>query len=116
MKGITKNVSASFLTYHTLSSTFQDVSEEKPDGESGIRLSPFGLASYKMQNDEWQNTHTEKDYEKLCDLQNAADSWLTQLSYSHHDFNLFTHILTLSMEVTHYELIHSLRHHSCYFF
>ncbi|XP_015088114.1 uncharacterized protein LOC107031303 [Solanum pennellii] len=89
MKGITKNVSASFLTYHTLSSTFQDVAEENPDGESEIRLSPFGLAAYKMQNDVWLNTHTQKDYEKLCDLQNAADSWLKQLSYSHHDFNFF---------------------------
>ncbi|KAH0781124.1 hypothetical protein KY290_000722 [Solanum tuberosum] len=90
MKAITKNVSASFLTYHTLLSTFQDVAEEKPDGESGIHLSPFGLAAYKMQNDVWLNTHTEKDYEKLCDLQNAVDSGLKQLSYSHHDFNFFT--------------------------
>lgn len=94
MKGITKNVSASFLTYHTLSSTFQDVAEEKPDGErkgeGGIRLSPFGLAAYKMQNDVWLNTHIQKDYENLCDLQNAAGSWLKQLSYSHHDFNFFT--------------------------
>uniref|UniRef100_M1BIP6 Uncharacterized protein n=1 Tax=Solanum tuberosum TaxID=4113 RepID=M1BIP6_SOLTU len=94
MKGITKNVSASFLTYHTLSSTFQDVAEEKPDGErkgeGGIRFSPFGLAAYKMQNDVWLNTHIQKDYENLCDLQNAAGSWLKQLSYSHHDFNFFT--------------------------
>ncbi|KAH0724958.1 hypothetical protein KY284_000823 [Solanum tuberosum] len=90
MKGITKNISASFLTYHTLLSTFQGVAEEKPDGESGIHLSPFGLAAYKMQNDVWLNTHTEKDYENLRDLQNAADSWLKQLSYSHHDFNFFT--------------------------
>ncbi|TMW94052.1 hypothetical protein EJD97_010798, partial [Solanum chilense] len=90
MKGITKNVSASFLTYHTLSSTFQDVAEQNPDGKSEIRLSPFGLAAYKMQNDVWLNTHKQKDYEKLCDLQNATDSWLKQLSYSHHDFNFFT--------------------------
>jgi len=73
---------------------FSDVAEEKPDGErkgeSGIRLSPFGLAAYKMQNDVWLNIHTLKDYEKLCDLQNAADSWLKQLSYSHYDFNYFT--------------------------
>lgn len=69
---------------------FSDVAEENPDGKSEIRLSPFGLAAYKMQNDVWLNTHTQKDYEKLCDLQNAADSWLKQLSYSHHDFNFFT--------------------------
>lgn len=73
---------------------FLDVAEEKPDGErkgkGGIRLSPFGLAAYKMQNDVWLNTHIQKDYENLCDLQNAAGSWLKQLSYSHHDFNFFT--------------------------
>ncbi|KAM3398263.1 hypothetical protein P3S68_001778 [Capsicum galapagoense] len=94
MKGITKNVSTSFLTYHTLSSSFQDAVEEKIDGErkggSGIRLSPFGLAAYRMQNDLWLNTNTPKDYETLIDLQSAADSWLKQLSYSHHDFNFFT--------------------------
>ncbi|KAK6803043.1 hypothetical protein RDI58_000827 [Solanum bulbocastanum] len=63
MKGITKNISASFLTYHTLSSTFQDVAEEKPDGErkgeGGIRLSPFRLAAYKMQNDLYISTTTK---------------------------------------------------------
>lgn len=71
-----------------------DAEEEKTygerKGESRIRLSPFGLAAYRMQNDVWLNTHTQKDYEKLCDLQSAADSWLKQLSYSHHDFNFFT--------------------------
>ncbi|KAJ8574054.1 hypothetical protein K7X08_010565 [Anisodus acutangulus] len=98
MKGITKNVSSSFLTYHTLSSSFQDAVEEnsgngtdgEKKGDSGIRLSPFGLAAYKMQNDVWLNADTYEDYEKLSDLQNAADSWLKQLSFHHHDFNFFT--------------------------
>ncbi|XP_059280930.1 uncharacterized protein LOC132034543 [Lycium ferocissimum] len=98
MKGITKNVSASFLTYHTLSSSFQDAAEENSDNETGnekkgekeIRLSPFGLAAYKMQNDVWLNIDTYEDYGKLSDLQSAADSWLKQLSFQHHDFNFFT--------------------------
>ncbi|MCE0482337.1 hypothetical protein HAX54_041017, partial [Datura stramonium] len=34
MKGITKNVSASFLTYHTLSSSFQDAVEENVGNET----------------------------------------------------------------------------------
>ncbi|XP_009591010.1 uncharacterized protein LOC107780077 [Nicotiana tabacum] len=87
MKRIVKNVSASFLTYHTLSSSFQDAVEENFD--SGIRLSPFGLAAYRMQNDIWINSDAQ-DYEKLNDLQNAADSWLKQLSFHHHDYNFFT--------------------------
>ncbi|MCE3051070.1 hypothetical protein HAX54_048862 [Datura stramonium] len=97
MKGITKNVSASFLTYHTLSSSFQDAVEEnvgnetdgEKKGDNGIRLSPFGLAAYRMQNDVWLNTGSKADYEKLSDLQSAADSWLKQLSFHHHDFNFF---------------------------
>ncbi|CAN4119099.1 unnamed protein product [Withania somnifera] len=106
MRGITKNVSASFLTYHTLSSSFQDAVEEKTDGkrkgERGIRVSPFGLAAYRMQNDVWLNTDTQKDYEKLIDLQSAADSWLKQLSYHHHDFNFFN--LHSNMEPAGYAL------------
>ncbi|XP_016435300.1 uncharacterized protein LOC107761579 [Nicotiana tabacum] len=87
MKRIVKNVSASFLTYHTLSSSFQDAVEENFD--SRIRLSPFGLAAYRMQNDIWINSDAQ-DYEKLNDLQSAADSWLKQLSFHHHDYNFFT--------------------------
>lgn len=59
------------------------------DGCGRICLCPFGLATYKMQGDLWLKPET-CDYEKLIDLNNAADSWLKQLSVPHHDFNFFT--------------------------
>ncbi|MCE0482338.1 hypothetical protein HAX54_041018 [Datura stramonium] len=44
-----------------------------------------------MQNDVWLNTGSKADYEKLSDLQSAADSWLKQLSFHHHDFTFIAH-------------------------
>ncbi|KAK9278979.1 hypothetical protein L1049_028561 [Liquidambar formosana] len=107
-----KDLSTCFLTYHTLSSSFQDTGVEYDDsdggkdiccseavekvtggkskGESsgGISLSPFGLATYKMQGNLWIKPETS-DYERMIYLQSAADSWLKQLSVHHHDFNFF---------------------------
>ncbi|KAI7732566.1 hypothetical protein M8C21_024172 [Ambrosia artemisiifolia] len=88
-----KDLSTCFLTYHTLSSSFQDMdiedqyecSNRKRKGE-GIRLPPFGLATYKMQGDIWMSS---KDQEKLVSLVSVADSWLRQLGVQHHDFNHF---------------------------
>ncbi|MFS8031208.1 hypothetical protein Hanom_Chr17g01543111 [Helianthus anomalus] len=89
-----KDLSTCFLTYHTLSSSFQDLDIEDQNGCSnrrrkqgeGIRLPPFGLATYKMQGDIWMSG---KDQEKLVSLVSVADSWLRQLSVQHHDFNHF---------------------------
>ncbi|KAK9150022.1 hypothetical protein Syun_008331 [Stephania yunnanensis] len=99
---ILKNLSASFLTFHTLSSSFQDDEEH---GEMGtkerkhamnkvVSLAPFGLATYKMQESEWLSSHENggEDYERLCSLVSAADSWLKQLKVQHHDFTYFTGI------------------------
>lgn len=63
----------------------------KPKGEVSRRISltPFGLASYKMQGDIWVNPYTH-DQERLIDLHRAADSWLKQLNVCHHDFSFFT--------------------------
>ncbi|KAK9052001.1 hypothetical protein SSX86_028629 [Deinandra increscens subsp. villosa] len=97
-----KDLSTCFLTYHTLSSSFQGtmiddiyLDIEDQNGWSGgkrkqgeeIRLTPFGLATYKMQGDIWISS---KDQEKkLLALVSVADSWLRQLGVQHHDFNHF---------------------------
>ncbi|KAK9047862.1 hypothetical protein SSX86_033176 [Deinandra increscens subsp. villosa] len=89
-----KDLSTCFLTYHTLSSSFQDMeieNETKREGKEGegIRLPPFGLATYKMQGDIWMSNKNTKDQEKLVSLASVADSWLKQLGVQHHDFNHF---------------------------
>ncbi|KAJ4844485.1 hypothetical protein Tsubulata_006321 [Turnera subulata] len=113
-----KDLSTCFLTYHTLSSSFQDCEDEcdnmtesfeetgrftetklKAEGSGGISLPPFGLASYKMQGDLWINPETY-DYERIFYLSSAADSWLKQLNVHHHDYNFFT---------CHAELEHALK-------
>nr|XP_016448291.1 PREDICTED: uncharacterized protein LOC107773377 [Nicotiana tabacum] len=96
MKGITKNISTYFLTYHTLSASFQDdfdddICKDLPiekKEKGGIPLPPFGLVPYKMQDDIWLNK--TQAYEKFNDLYSAADSWLKQLNFNHQDFKFFT--------------------------
>lgn len=100
-----KDLSTCFLTYHTLSSSFQEcgdkfensaesfaasgrLTESKPKVEC-ISVPPFGLASYKMQGDFWINPETS-DLERFFYLSSAADSWLKQLNVHHHDYNFFT--------------------------
>lgn len=109
-----KDLSACFLTYHTLSSTFQDSVVQHADttntrndtccpetvgrnvGETskeemcgGISLPPFGLATYKLQGDLWLKQEPSV-HEKINNLYSAAESWLKQLGVHHHDFNFFT--------------------------
>ncbi|OWM78634.1 hypothetical protein CDL15_Pgr002805 [Punica granatum] len=101
-----RDLSTCFLTYHTLSSSFQDMEmEEEEMGEfernrkrkevvgEGISVPAFGLATYKMQGNVWvPGGKTGRDQEKLTSLQSVADSWLKQLRVQHHDFNYFTGI------------------------
>ncbi|CAH8334667.1 unnamed protein product [Eruca vesicaria subsp. sativa] len=92
-----KDLTTCFLTYHTLSSSFQDnvVVGDQEETEyceesvmsKRIPLPPFGLATYKMQGDLWGKTGF--DQERLDYLQSAADSWLKQLNADHHDYNFF---------------------------
>ncbi|KAF5726397.1 hypothetical protein HS088_TW22G00075 [Tripterygium wilfordii] len=92
-----KDLSTCFLTYHTLSSSFQDLDHEddlecvnnKRKAGEGISLPPFGLATYKMQGDMWISGNCGRDQEKLMSLLSVADSWLKQLRVQHHDFNYF---------------------------
>ncbi|KAK4747165.1 hypothetical protein SAY87_026202 [Trapa incisa] len=101
-----KGLSTCFLTYHTLSSAFLDNGKElELDDETEtlkgtcpvdradeeISLSPFGLATYKMQGDLWVNPLVTPEYLKFINLQNAAHSWLKQLNVNHPDLSFFTH-------------------------
>ncbi|XP_041008136.1 uncharacterized protein LOC121252511 isoform X1 [Juglans microcarpa x Juglans regia] len=94
-----KDLSTCFLTYHTLSSSFQDMDLEddlghaerkRKEGER-ISLPPFGLATYKMQGNVWAG-NCGQDKERLVSLLSVADSWLKQLRVQHHDFNYFVGI------------------------
>jgi hypothetical protein len=93
-----KDLSTCFLTYHTLSSSFQDLdvednietSQKKNKDREGISLPPFGLATYKMQGNMWVSGNYGRDQERLVSLLSVADCWLKQLRVQHHDFNYFT--------------------------
>ncbi|KAK4777439.1 hypothetical protein SAY87_017626 [Trapa incisa] len=103
-----KDLSTCFLTYHTLSSSFEDmdcmeegqgmdecdkVSKRKEEliVKEGIPVPPFGLASYKMQGNVWvpPGSKSWRDHERLTSLLSVADSWLKQLQVQHHDFDYF---------------------------
>ncbi|EYU26140.1 hypothetical protein ABFS82_08G107900 [Erythranthe guttata] len=92
-----KDLQTCFLTYHTISSSFQDVDEieeevemKEKEGER-IAVPPFGMATYKMQGDIWlsENKKGTDDRERIVSLLSVADSWLKQLRVQHHDFNYF---------------------------
>ena len=61
----------------------------KTSTSTSTSLSPFGLATYRMQGDLWLKPDTS-DYDRIVDLYHAADSWLKQLGVQHHDFNFFS--------------------------
>ncbi|RWV91283.1 hypothetical protein BHE74_00055642 [Ensete ventricosum] len=101
-----KDLSVCFLTYHTLSSLFQDETHEsltndltsfragknsmKPEEKCDrISLPPFGLATYKLRGSLWTMAGTG-DHERITSLLGAAKSWLQQLKVQHHDFTYFT--------------------------
>ena len=95
-----KDLSACFLTYHTISSSFQDhtpetmtygsaASGKQNDQKANtVSLAPFGLAANKIQGSLWTNPRTG-DHKRIVSLFGAADSWLKQLGVRHHDFNYF---------------------------
>ncbi|CAN0896863.1 hypothetical protein LINGRAHAP2_LOCUS18758 [Linum grandiflorum] len=97
-----KDLSTCFLTYHTLSSSFQDMDVEddierperkRKEGER-ISLAPFGMATYKMYGGGkvWVSGNCGRDQERLVSMLSVADSWLKQLRVQHHDFDYFTGI------------------------
>nr|GMD34009.1 Pyridoxine/pyridoxamine 5'-phosphate oxidase [Ipomoea batatas] len=108
-------LSTCFLTYHALSSSSirGGVNSDKDgnkkgkkvlemvkgeEGNNNIKKSgdalyypyPFGLATYRLDDEIWINGNTFDDYERIIDLYNAAECWLKRLNFWHHDFNFFT--------------------------
>ncbi|XP_031111851.1 uncharacterized protein LOC116015825 [Ipomoea triloba] len=113
-------LSTCFLTYHALSSSSirggvkLDKDGDKKgkkvlemvkgkEGNNNIKKStgdvlypyPFGLATYRLDDEIWINGNTFDDYERIIDLYNAAECWLKRLNVWHHDFNFFTSKLSL---------------------
>ncbi|CAL9076275.1 unnamed protein product [Musa textilis] len=100
-----KELSVCFLTYHSLSSLFQDHIKGSMANDLGfiragkngtnsekknhMSLPPFGLATYKLQGSLWTSFESG-DHERINSLFSAANSWLKQLKAQHHDFNFFT--------------------------
>ncbi|KAK1388232.1 Transducin/WD40 repeat superfamily protein [Heracleum sosnowskyi] len=106
-KGVVKDLTAAFITFHTLSSFNQDTGVDPAGANSGIGgskavnlkkgtkmghrkmpLPPFGLAALYLTGDVWFISG-ESDEEKYIDLYNAARSWLKKHHFYHHDFNFF---------------------------
>ncbi|XP_047337209.1 uncharacterized protein LOC124940718 [Impatiens glandulifera] len=83
-----KDLSTNFLTYHTLSSSFEEEKEEVKETITGeIRLDAFGVASYKMNGEVWVSGRMDR--ERLFSYWSVADSWLKQLKVHHHDYNYY---------------------------
>ncbi|XP_031111852.1 uncharacterized protein LOC116015826 [Ipomoea triloba] len=93
-------LSTCFLTYHALSSSSirggvnPDKDENKKgkkvlemvkgeEGNNNIKKStgdvlypyPFGMATYRLDDEIWINANTFDDYERIIDLYNAAEIW-----------------------------------------
>nr|XP_043630828.1 uncharacterized protein LOC122602173 isoform X2 [Erigeron canadensis] len=88
---ICKDLCACFLTFHALSSSFQENKEEgvQNDENKLDQFVPFGLATYKMQEgDVWNNSDSDK--EKIKDLHVCASSWLKKFHIQHPDHIFFT--------------------------
>ncbi|XP_020518847.1 uncharacterized protein LOC18427637 isoform X1 [Amborella trichopoda] len=92
-----RDLSACFLTYHTLSSSFQDGDSlmrggDVRENEKNIRLEPFGLATYKLQGDVWLPLRGGGSEQwRLYALWTSSLSWLNQLQVHHPDFHFFLH-------------------------
>lgn len=101
-----RDLSACFLTYHTLSISFQEnenglenarIDLGKTNRKDGhyISLPPFGLSTYKLQGSIWTSAGCV-DQQRIISLSSSADSWLKQLRVRHPDFEFFnSHKLTL---------------------
>lgn len=94
-----RDLSACFLTYHTLSISFQENEIEEENGgiplakteskeSQCITLPPFGLSTYKLQGSLWASAGCV-DQQRIIALLSSADSWLKQLRVSHPDFDFF---------------------------
>ncbi|RLN08396.1 hypothetical protein C2845_PM11G21140 [Panicum miliaceum] len=99
--GNLKGTCACFLTYHSISSVFQDkiIVQECHSGISrrSVAVSPFGLATYRMHQQQqgkqqliWTPETSSSSRSSADHLYRAASSWLKQVGAHHPDFNFFT--------------------------
>ncbi|KAJ6722193.1 hypothetical protein OIU85_025190, partial [Salix viminalis] len=96
-----QNLDACFLTYHSLSTSFQSQSIEgmqlhgstvrelhRSDMTLKLPLPTFGLASYKFKVAFW-NPSGVYECQKAGSLLRAADNWLKLLQVNHPDYRFF---------------------------
>ncbi|KAB5537301.1 hypothetical protein DKX38_014834 [Salix brachista] len=96
-----QNLDACFLTYHSLSTSFQSQSIEgmqlhgstvrelhRSDMTLKLPLPTFGLASYKFKVAFW-NPSGVYECQKAGSLLRAADNWLKLLQVNHPDYTFF---------------------------
>ncbi|CAK7333247.1 unnamed protein product [Dovyalis caffra] len=96
-----QNLDACFLTYHSLSTTFQSQNTERmqlhgstvrelhrADMSLKLPLPTFGLASYKFKVSFW-NPNGLYECQKSGSLLRAADNWLRLLQVNHPDYRFF---------------------------
>nr|XP_034578023.1 uncharacterized protein LOC117841669 isoform X2 [Setaria viridis] len=97
--GNLKGTCACFLTYHSISSVFQDKIVQCKDDDGAVSsrraarsvgLWPFGLATYRMEGKLWTQPAGSSDSRLSDDLYGAASSWVKQVGAHHPDFNFFT--------------------------
>lgn len=88
MRGSIENIVPEEMVENSCSTNVSNVMQKKQGGDC-ISLSPFGLATYKLQGGLWMN-HGTTDSELMSTLYSAAHSWLKQLGVEHHDFDFFT--------------------------
>ncbi|KAL5069071.1 hypothetical protein RYX36_019958 [Vicia faba] len=84
-----KNLDASFLTYHKLSTDFKiKTLPERRDGKLKMSLPSFGLTTYKVKGSILPFPAASES-SLLNSLLKAADDWLENLEVSHYDHNHF---------------------------
>ncbi|MCO5548903.1 hypothetical protein L7F22_002365 [Adiantum nelumboides] len=87
-----KDLTACFLTYHSLS-TLQTGEATEASGSHSISgtkmyLHPFGLAGYKFRGPVWSLANA-KDRQQTNSLLKSSDDWLRRLHVQHPDFDYF---------------------------
>ncbi|PIA61211.1 hypothetical protein AQUCO_00300621v1 [Aquilegia coerulea] len=83
-----KDLEASFLTFHSLSTPLSGNVNGVIDASPKLSLPIFGLASYKFKGSIWApNGHYE--LQRTNSLLQAADNWLRRLQVDHPDYRFF---------------------------
>lgn len=101
-----KDLAASFLTYHRLSTLLADdigvipgiISQDFCHSDNKVALHPFGLASYKFRGSIWTSVAGEADHHYDLNLRRSSGDWLKGLHVHHPDYEYF---MSHSLSVRH---------------